>query len=488
MKKDNSSYGPDRAQDIDDWKILIEKVHDLDLSAITQYRFLDLEARVLDFCARFDVLVSCELVIKLGLSDGSCDKLVKYAEGEMQDVFNETWQDWEDMTSLDAEEDEAEKERLRRVRNSLRSRGCYWLPYEVEPTLITDKDRAETLGFGGERSGATGKWRFKGTIGTGAWGHAGLWQQHDESQWLANRIVVKESYQGEIFDVPAFWEGEVCRKVIKEESITRYLSTLPNARNIVKWQGAAIYETMRMYRVYMEYCPHGDLEELIERCIARGEPIPERQLCAIFEALISALCLLCSGCLPGTEKDGHRTILHRNIKPANIFLGACHKEFWQGIPTAKLGDFGLATRMGDASSSHTGIGTACYRAPEQQVGAEIHRSSTNPGVCAASDLWAVARVMLSLMNLEPTSEVHPLHFESEQDLPVFRPGVEDRYRGPLCDVVRHCLNKSSADRPSAAYIWKFMQESLRLWKCVVPPVDEASLEIRRDTYALFACP
>ena len=99
----------------------------------------------------------------------------------------------------------------------------------------------------------------------------------------------------------------------------------------------------------MEYLPGGSLAQRL----AAGERLSPAQVRRMALDIIG-----------GLEAAHHRGVVHRDVKPANIFFDA------RG--TAKLGDFGVA-HLVDLGQTQTGglIGTLAYMSPEQITGAPI---------------------------------------------------------------------------------------------------------------------
>lgn len=69
----------------------------------------------------------------------------------------------------------------------------------------------------------------------------------------------------------------------------------------------------------------------------------------------------------------------------------------------------------------------------------------------ASDVWAVGRVILSLMNGEPVRERYS--YAAGDQLPTFTNGSDNQHGLFLADLVRNCLEPLPADRPTCIQLW-----------------------------------
>lgn len=89
----------------------------------------------------------------------------------------------------------------------------------------------------------------------------------------------------------------------------------------------------------LEYCPGGTLDQLL---LERGRLSVERGLQLVHQVAM------------GLEHTHAAHVLHRDVKPANVFLGSAGE--------AKLGDFGTGTFHHEDVTER--VGTAFYMAPE----------------------------------------------------------------------------------------------------------------------------
>ena len=132
-----------------------------------------------------------------------------------------------------------------------------------------------------------------------------------------------------------------------------------------------------------------------------------------------------------TRKDGK--ILHRDLKPGNIFLDSNYN--------VKLGDFGLSRVMGDQSVfAYTHVGTPYYMSPEQIADQKYNEKS---------DIWALGCIIYEVAALRAPFEA-TTHYQLAMKI---KAGKLDRiprcYSEELMTCIRAMLQQDPDKRPSA---------------------------------------
>ena len=163
-------------------------------------------------------------------------------------------------------------------------------------------------------------------------------------------------------------------------------------------------------------------------------------------------------------------LVHRDIKPGNIWLERRDATGGSSIPRVKLLDFGLVRRAGDTGQNLTqsgfAIGTPAYMSPEQARCTPVdHRC----------DLFSLGIVMYQMCS----SKV-PFHGEdpmatmiaiaTEQPVPLRQ--VQPDVPLPLAELIMHLVAKSPDDRPPTAMA---VVERLRAFEMqLVAPARQSS--------------
>ena len=153
------------------------------------------------------------------------------------------------------------------------------------------------------------------------------------------------------------------------------------------------------------------------------------------------------GVLAGLRHAHERGVIHRDIKPDNIFLA--RKD---GEQIVKILDFGIAKLYAgtgeDPATTRAGltVGTPAYLSPEQAVGGSIS---------PASDIYSTSVVFYEMLaGRPPFQETDPLAIMTahvSRDPPIFKEVAPDLELPPgLEKVIRRGLEKVSSERTSSA--------------------------------------
>jgi serine/threonine-protein kinase len=163
--------------------------------------------------------------------------------------------------------------------------------------------------------------------------------------------------------------------------------------------------------------------------LARSGPLRVDEMIRISRQVLSALA--------AAHAAG---IVHRDVKPANILIGA--------DGDTKLADFGIAKRFDDlgASVTSTGIviGTPRYLAPEQALG---HAATP------ATDVYSMGVVMFEMLTGRLPFDTDPLVAATDatqQSTAVRLRSLRPEVPAALAGVVASALAPQPADRPATA--------------------------------------
>ena len=223
-------------------------------------------------------------------------------------------------------------------------------------------------------------------------------------------------------------------RIVSEVNILREL----HHPNIVKYYDRIIDKKNTKLFIVMEYCPGGDLSQLIKHNRKSQQYFSEDIIWKIFAQVASAL-YACH-----THKDGK--ILHRDIKPSNIFIDQENN--------IKLGDFGLSLILSkDISFAVSRVGTPYYMSPEQINDVKYNEKS---------DIWSLGCFLYELTTLHPPFEATThlnlamkIKSGKVEDIPSF-------YSNNLHKLISMLMNLDQNVRPNIKEIVSIPEISLRI--------------------------
>ncbi|OQS04352.1 kinase, partial [Thraustotheca clavata] len=243
--------------------------------------------------------------------------------------------------------------------------------------------------------------------------------------------------------------------IVSEVNILREL----RHPHIVRYLDRVIDKQSTKIYIVMEYCEGGDLSQLIKRKRREGSYIEESFIWQVFTHIYLAL----KECHRHREGNTVRPILHRDIKPGNIFLDAQNN--------AKLGDFGLAKELSSESKfAQTNVGTPYYMSPEM-----VNEMTYDE----RSDIWALGCLLYEMATLSPPFDAtNQLALAKKINAGKFS-RIPERYSEDLFQVIRWMLHRQRSRRPRIEDLERIPQLARRVQ---THSVSMAEMELQ-NTYA-----
>ncbi|ORM41870.1 putative serine/threonine-protein kinase nek2 [Babesia sp. Xinjiang] len=201
---------------------------------------------------------------------------------------------------------------------------------------------------------------------------------------------------GEVFQVQHKVTGELyCWKVVaykglsekEKEQLVMEVNVMRDLKhpNIVRYVDRVVDREKHLLYIIMEYCDSGDLGENMRQFHKHYVKVNEQVIFDIALQLLFALAYCHNSSLG--PKQGR--ILHRDLKPQNIFLHSKHKNKQRNGYICKIGDFGLCRSIGMESFAHSCVGTPYYWCPELLL-------SQTKNYDDKMDMWALGVVLYEL--------------------------------------------------------------------------------------------
>eukprot|EP00049_Salpingoeca_infusionum_P018416 m.357147 g.357147 ORF g.357147 m.357147 type:complete len:457 (+) comp17726_c0_seq1:491-1861(+) len=281
-------------------------------------------------------------------------------------------------------------------------------------------------------------------LGKGTFGKA--WKVRDASGLECVAKQIKCENKQDLEDALA--EAHVLSK-LNHTHIVSYVEVIKNSAKLVT--------------IVMEFCGGGDVGEKIARRKFRNQYFDE--------ATIQLWMIQASDALNYLHQQG---ILHRDVKPANLFLAT--------DATLRLGDFGIA-RILDRNAvspqertTRTPVGTPMYFSPEMCHGKRYGQKA---------DIWALGCVLYELASLRPAFMAHNMDgLTAKIKRGHHAKFLPSHYGAGLRQLVAAMLSVDEAHRPTALDVLhsKYLGDAYRqhTQQTAAPPMQREVMTPKKD--------
>ncbi|KAG0647414.1 Serine threonine-kinase GIN4 [Hyphodiscus hymeniophilus] len=320
---------------------------------------------------------------------------------------------------------------------------------QVAAFLASQPDWRQGLGPG---------WKGTKFLGKGGYDIVGLWEYKGDPMRApaVTKVVVKVAEDTDQDIDKNIFRGKTA---YDEGNILAKLSKVPTNHVIKQYGGNRVGDKFLdmdyVVRIYLEFCPGGDLDQFIAR---EGEApnhlLDEADLWAIFNCLaIGALAMHRGTELPTeVRRQGRKVnteICHYDIKPDNILLGF-RDEHHARLPICKYADFGEALEEETCGM------------PERMAHPFRHIPIQHPRKGACSNTFQIGAVMNCLLvgnfinfNADDTSpptictDNHWLRRGYNHSIGLNTDDMRQRYSDNLRTLIMECMMREATFRPKS---------------------------------------
>ncbi|ORY59589.1 kinase-like domain-containing protein [Pseudomassariella vexata] len=259
--------------------------------------------------------------------------------------------------------------------------------------------------------------------------------------------------------------------------------------SIVFYQDAYVRENPFDAAVYMEYCDRGSLSNLIQvyqqsKTTHQQHFIPESFIWHAFVGLADALYFLKTGesyiSTPIHSNQGKKwtPIIHRDIKPDNIFLRSHDTPGSKKPLYVLLSDFGLASpddKDPSVARKPSGVrGTPEFHAPElcfQPFPATHQMDYQAQPHTAKSDVWALACMMFAMCERDEFAHLNrycfPMRSQKCRGRDAILSMLDITQKQEYSEYLERCIkwagNKDPRDRPDPRVLIREVKGELDKW-------------------------